>query len=72
MAGRGEQQRGGVIGEDSGRGRGRWERATAEEAQGHSPLQRQRQKMREREKPWRKNGVHVSMRIERRAVGLTE
>lgn len=48
------------------------ERATAEEAQGHSPLQRQRQKMREREKPWRKNGVHVSMRIERRAVGLTE
>lgn len=48
------------------------ERATAEEAQGHSPLQRQRRKMREREKPWRKNGVHVSMRTERRAVGLTE
>lgn len=50
MAGRGEQQRGGVTGEGRGRGRGRrgeTERATAEEAQGHSPLRRQTEKMRD-------------------------
>lgn len=62
MAGRGEQQRGGVIGEDRGSGRGEEEEEEAmdEEAQGHSPLK----KMKERQKPGRKNGVRVSVRAE--------
>lgn len=64
MAGRGEQQRGGVIGEDRERGVGGVERAMDEEAQGHSPLWRQTKKMKERQKPAWKNGVHVSMRAE--------
>lgn len=66
MAGRGEQQRGGVIGEGRGRGRGRGEveGAMDEEARGHSPLRRRTEKMKERQKPGRKNGVHVSMRAE--------
>lgn len=72
MAGRGEQQRGGVLGVDRGERNGEKERATAEEAQGHSPLQRQRNKMREREKPWRQNGFHVSIRTVKRDGRLNE
>lgn len=53
MAGRGEQQRGGVIGEDRGRGRGdSWGvggwvgvSSTAEEAQGHSEIPRRGRKI---------------------------
>lgn len=53
MAGRGERQRGGVIGEDRGRvGEGRgweerrgWVSSTAEEAQGHSAIPRRGRKM---------------------------
>lgn len=57
MAGRGEQQRGGVMGEGRGERRGETERVTVEEAQGHPLLCRQKKKMREREMYGRKMGI---------------
>ena len=56
MAGKGEQQRGGVMGEGRGKrereeGVGEIERVMVEEARGHSQLQRRgKRKMSEREK----------------------
>lgn len=53
MAGRGERQRGGVIGEDrrSERGRGMGGgSSTAEEAQGHSPIPRRGRKTGEKDR----------------------